>query len=80
MEGLVDFRCDELVAVRMEEKYIIMKTGQKPLRKTMAQWDLLVYWKDESESWVKPSDMKESHPVDMAEFTKAKGIQGELAL
>ena len=80
MEGIVDFRCDELVAVPMEEKYIITKTGQKRLRKTMAGWDLLVHWKDESESWVKLSDMKESHPVETAEFAKAKGIQGQLAL
>ena len=45
----------------------------------MAGWDLLVCWKDESESWVKLSDMKESHPVEMAEFAKAKGIQGQPA-
>ena len=73
MEGIVDFRCDESVAVPMEEKYIITKMGQKQLRKTMARWDLLVCWKDESESWVKLSDMKESHPVEMAEFAKEKG-------
>ena len=79
MEGIVDFRCDELVAIPMEEKYIITKTGQKRLRKTMAGWDLLVCWKDESESWVKLSDMKESHPVEMAEFAKAKGIQRQPA-
>ena len=79
MEGIVDFRCDESVAIPIEEKYIIMKTGQKHLRKTMVGWDLLVHWKDESESWVKLSDMKESHPVEMAEFAKAKGIQEEPA-
>ena len=45
----------------------------------MARWDILVHWKDESDSWVKLSDMKESHPVEMAEFAKAKGIQGEPA-
>ena len=72
MEGIVDFRCDELVAVLIEEKYIITKTGLKRLRKTTAAWDLLVHWKDESESWVKLSDMKESHPVETAEF---KGSQ-----
>ena len=54
-----------------------MKTGQKQLRKTTAGWDLLVRWKDKSDSWVKLSDMKESHPVEMAEFAKAKGIQRE---
>ena len=68
MEGIVDFRCDESVAVPMEEMYIILKTGQKLLRKTTAGWDLLVCWKDESESWVKHSDKKQSHPVEMAEF------------
>ena len=52
MEGKVDFRCDESVAVPIEEKYINTKTGQKRLRKTTAGWDLLVCWKDESESWV----------------------------
>ena len=79
MEGIVDFRCEELVAIPIGEKYIITKTGQKHLRKMTAGWDLLVCWKDESESWVKLSDMKESHPVEMAEFTKANGIQGEPA-
>ena len=79
MEGIVDLRCDESVAVPIEEKYIITKTGQKRFRKTTAGWDLLVPWKDESESWVRLSDMKESHPVEMAEFAKAKGIQGEPA-
>ena len=39
MEGIVDFRCDESVAVPMEEKYIITKTGQKQLKKTMAGWE-----------------------------------------
>ena len=79
MEGIVDFRCDESVAVPMGEKYIITKTGQKRLRKTMARWDLLVRWKDESELWVKLSDMKESHPVETAEFARAKVVQGEPA-
>ena len=79
MKGIVDFRCDEVVAILIEEKYIITKTGQKCLRKTMAGWDLLVRWKDESESWVRLLDMKESHPVETAEFAKAKGIQGEPA-
>ena len=49
MEGIVDFRCDEPVAVMIEEKYIITKTGQNSLRKTMAGWDLLVHLKDENE-------------------------------
>ena len=45
----------------------------------MTGWNMLVRWKDQTESWVKLSDMKESHPVEMAEFAKLKGINDEPA-
>ena len=34
---------------------------------------LLVKWKDKSESWIKLADMKESHPVEVAEYARANG-------
>ena len=40
---------------------------------------MLVRWKDQTESWIKLSDMKESHPVEIAEFAKLKGINDEPA-
>ena len=60
--------------MNMDDKYIITKTGQQQLCKTIVGWDLLVRWKDGSEQWIKPSELKESHPVEDAEFTKARGI------
>jgi len=33
----------------------------------------------QTESWVPLKDMKESHPVDVAEFAKTRGIDGEPA-
>ena len=45
----------------------------------MAGWDMLVRWKDQTESWIKLSDMKESHPVEMAEFTKLGDIDDKPA-
>ena len=39
----------------------------------------MVHWKDGSESWINLSEMKESHPVETAEFAKAQGIDQELA-
>ena len=36
-------------------------------------------WKDGSESWVPLKDLKESHPVDLAEYAKARGISDEPA-
>ena len=34
---------------------------------------------DGSESWIHLKDMKESHPVEVAEFARARGITDELA-
>ena len=80
MEGIVDYRKDESVAVSMEVKYITTKNGQQSLMKTtMARWDLLVQWKDNTESWTKLSVMKESHHVEMAEFVMARGISDKPA-
>ena len=42
-------------------------------------WKLLVHWKDGSETWVPLKDMKESHPIEVAEFAKARGVADEPA-
>ena len=36
-------------------------------------------WADDSETWVPLKDLKESHPVEVAEFAKARGITDEAA-
>ena len=36
-------------------------------------------WKDGSESWVPLKDMKESHPIEIADFSKSRGIDKEPA-
>ena len=43
------------------------------MRQTTTGWDLLIHWKDQSESWARLSDLKESHPVETAEFAKVRG-------
>ena len=55
MEGIVNYRKDESVAIGMEDKYITMRNGQQRLMKTMARWELLVQWKDDTELWTKIS-------------------------
>ena len=79
MEAIVDYQKDESVAVAKEDKYVYTKSGQRRLRQTTAGWKLLVKWRDGSESWIKLSALKESHPVELAEFAKARGIDREPA-
>ena len=59
------------------DKYITTGRGQRRLGKTTAGWKLLVKWKDQSESWVRLSELKESIPVETAEFAKSRGIDNE---
>ncbi len=78
MEAIVDYRKDE-TAVPMEDKYVITKRGRKRFRTTTTGWCMLVQWRDGSEAWIKLKDMKEAHPVETAEFAKARGIDKEPA-
>ena len=53
--------------------------GQRRPKVTTRGWELLVLWKDGLMSWVKLKDLKESHPVEVAEYAKAHGIDDKPA-
>ena len=78
LDSILDWKRDE-DAVRMEDKYIVTKTGTRRVRQTTRGWRLKILWKDGSESWVPLKLLKETHPVDVAEFAKAAGIDNEPA-
>ena len=44
---------------------------------TTAVWQICCQWKDGSTSWEKLPELKESHPVQTAEFAVAQGIEHE---
>ena len=46
---------------------------------TTQGWELLVQWKDGSVSWEKLKDLKESNPVEVAEYAVANRIVEEPA-
>ena len=79
LKAITNYRKDEAEAVAMKDKYLTTTSGQKRLRKTTIGWTLLVKWADNSESWIPLKDLKESHPIETAEFAKARGIANEPA-
>ena len=79
MEGIIDHKMDASAAVHKSDKYITTRSGHRKLRKTTSGWKLLVLWKDGSESWIYLKDLKESHPVEVAEYSKSRGISSEAA-
>ena len=79
MDSIIDDQRDLSQAILIEDKYITTKSGQKRLQKTMKGWKLLIEWKDKSKAWINLADMKEAHPVETAEYARARGISNEPA-
>ena len=61
------------MAIPKGHKYVYNKHGRRRLRKKAQGWWLLVKWKDQSKSWMRLADMKESYPIEMAEFAVSRG-------
>jgi hypothetical protein len=79
MEAVIDHKKNKSTAISKTDMYVVTKRGQRKLRKTTCGWKLLIKWKDETESWVPLKDLKESHPVEVAEYAKANSIADEPA-
>lgn len=73
LAGIVDHRRDES-ALSRDDMYV-SKGSNTHIRKSTKGWRLYIEWKDGSTSWEKLSDMKESYPVETAEYAKSKGIK-----
>ena len=76
MESTADFQKDNS-ALSKEDKYLVTPRGQRRMQKNTKVWKLLVIWKDQSKTWNPLKDLKESNPVEVAEFAKAWCIQDE---
>ena len=49
--------------------FIKPSSGNLHQNRTTLGWKLFVEWKDSSVDWVPLNDLKQSNPVDMAEYT-----------
>jgi hypothetical protein len=49
------------------------------MRRTTKGWQLLLQWKDGSNTWIPLKDLKESNPVDVAEYAVANKLVHEPA-
>ena len=57
----------------------IMHNGHKSLRQSTIGWYLCVQWLDGSTSWQSLKDLKESYPIEVAEYAVTMGIDHEPA-
>jgi len=77
LDAIVDCKVDGH-AIKMADRFIVID-GKRHLQKTAAGWHLCLQWKDGSAAWSGLADAKESHPVEVAEFAVAQGIDHEPA-
>jgi hypothetical protein len=78
LDQLVDHRKDD-TAITLTEQTVHRDNGRTYRRKTTAGWQICCQWIDGSTTWEKLSDLKESHPIETAEYAVTHGIDHEPA-
>jgi hypothetical protein len=78
IDEIIDHRSTNQ-AVRQVYTFVDSHDGRKRRKQTTRGWELLLKWKDGSEAWLPLKDVKESFPVQVAEYAVQVRIQDEPA-
>jgi len=70
LDTIMDYHKDQPVAVARDAQVTIVD-GKKTIKRSTRGWELCCEWKDGSTSWQKAVRLKESHPLQVAEFAFA---------
>ena len=76
MKEIINYRTNG-TELKQQDAFVTTKTGTKRRQETTKRWELLIEWKDGSTNWVSLKDIKESYPVEVAEFALATRISME---
>lgn len=76
LDELIDHKSDKS-AIRVEDGFYTTKSGTKIPKKTTRGWKILARFKDSSMEWVPLKDLKDSYPVELAEYAVANGLTHE---
>ena len=77
LEGIVDHKQGDDAVTRADAT--VMINGRAYPRKTTKGWKLCVEWRDGTTTWESLSRLKESNPVEVAEYAVANGLVDEPA-
>ena len=67
------------VDVENKDRWLVTNRGKRVQRKTTIGWKFLCDWKDGSQTWVTLKLLKESNPIEVAKYVKARNIDDEPA-
>ena len=74
IEEIEDFRTTS-DAISDENGTYKTKTGVERKKRTTKGWEFFVRWKDGSGDWTTMKDLKDSYPVQLADYAIANGLQ-----
>ena len=77
-QEIIDHRRDG-TELNQQDAFITSKNGGRRRRETTKGWEILLQWKDGSTTWEKIKDVKESYPVQLADYSHEKRISDEPA-
>jgi hypothetical protein len=77
-DEIIDSRTDGSQILK-EDAFIHMSNGNKRRRETTKGWEVCIQWKDGSSTWNQVKDIKESYPVQLAEYAIQNKISEEPA-
>ena len=78
LKEIIDYRTN-VQEVKHQDAFIMTRTGTKRRSETTKGWEILIEWKDGGLNWVALKDVKESYPVQLAEFAISNRIVEEPA-
>ena len=77
MDEIIDHKEDDSAIPISEGTFVSNNSVRK--KRTTRGWKLLVQWKDGTTSWARLADMKESLPLETAEYARRNQIAEEPA-
>jgi len=78
LDEIVDHRSSK-DALKQADAFVKSHNNTKRRKETTKGWELLIRWKDGNETWTPLKDMKESYPVELAEYAVQARINEEPA-
>ncbi len=78
LDEIIDHKKDGS-ATSKEDGYFTTKSNRQVRKRTTKGWKLLVQWKSGTTDWIPLSQLKESNPVETAEYARANKIDDEPA-
>ena len=78
IEEIIDHRVDN-TAIPLGKGTYKSKYGETFEKRTTRGWEICVSWKDGSTDWVSLKDMKNSYPIELAEYAVQANIIDEPA-